>query len=107
MFLVGRIGHEHQAGHPRLEYDSIAAIEFDDHALAYSPQRCDRASDGAAAKWAQTGGDLDRSQPAARPVDGRNAAADDRRQATFHSFDFGEFRHEIHDRASFRVSSFS
>ena len=53
--LVGRVGQEDEAGHPRLDDDAVAAVQFQDDAFAQPTDGDDRPADDAAAELGQGG----------------------------------------------------
>ena len=72
MLAAGRIGHEDQPRHPRLEHDRVRRIELHDDPLADAADVANRAPDDAAAKVIDPRRDRDRLAPAGHALDVRD-----------------------------------
>jgi hypothetical protein len=93
VFLIRGVGGQDQARHARLDHDPLGALQLQHDPLAESADLEDSMPSHSALEFRQSGGYLDRPQPAARLPNAGNPPSGKSRNSASHGFDFRQFGH--------------
>jgi hypothetical protein len=93
MFPAGRLGHQNQSGHPRLEHHGVARVQLHDNALADAANLRDDASHCSSAKAIDPRRDLYRPATTGHALDILDPGTNNAGNSSPHRFYFWQFRH--------------